>query len=515
MTKKITFLSILMICGGYLQAQVPGTLDSTFGISGKITSNYFSTQMIFDTATQPDGKIVAVGAATVGSSNNNTFYAVRFNANGAIDTTFGSNGYFNLDMSGLGYNNFARTVELQPDGKIILGGAVAQFINGDNYYFGVLRLNANGTIDNTFGNQGKSIFSMSSSSSTSNQIKDIALQADGKIIVAGTYYNSPSTDFAVARLNTDGSLDSDFSNDGKVLIGFTYNSTVNYDEAHRIKILSDSRILIGGETSFNDSAWCMLQPDGSLDSSFGTGGKKTFATDNNFDFGTVYFLPDNSVLLGGYYSGNSDDAALYKISLDGTLDTTFGNSGKAIVDVDNSSSDGGIVDLDIDNTGKIYAVGKTLTGGTSYFYLLNFNSNGTLNTNFSYDGKVLVNFGANSNYGNSVSVQPNGKVLLAGYYNYPYTGSLARFNNQPYLSTTEIAEKNTFTLYPNPTADFFMISKSEISNKNQKVEIADEAGRIIKTVFINADNPKVEVSDLKTGVYYVHLNKVTKKLIIK
>ncbi|SEM14231.1 delta-60 repeat domain-containing protein/Por secretion system C-terminal sorting domain-containing protein [Chryseobacterium taichungense] len=515
MTKKITFLSILMICFGYFQAQVPGTLDSTFGISGKITSNHFSTQMIFDTATQPDGKIIAVGAATVGSSNNNTFYAVRFNANGAIDTTFGSNGYFNLDMSGLGYNNFARTVELQPDGKIILGGAVAQYINGDNYYFGVLRLNGNGTVDTTFGNQGKSIFSMSSSSSTINQIKDIALQADGKIIVAGTYYNSPSTDFAVARLNTDGSLDSDFSNDGKVLIGFTYNSNINYDEAYRIKILNDSRILIGGKTYFNDGAWCMLLPDGSMDSSFGTGGKKTFTTDNSFNFGTFYFLPDNSMLIGGYFSGNNGDAALYKISSNGTLDMTFGNNGKAIVDLDNSSSDGIIADLDIDSTGKIYAVGQTSTGGISYFYLLNFNSNGTLNTDFSYDGKVLANFGANSNYGNSVSVQPNGKVLLAGYYNYPYTAALARFNNQPYLSTTEVSEKNTLTIYPNPTTDFFMISKSEIADINQKAEITDEVGRIIKTVFINADHTRVEVSDLNPGVYYVNVNKVTKKLIVK
>lgn len=515
MTKRITFLSILLIFYGYFHAQTPGTLDSTFGSGGKILSSYYSTQMIFDTATQPDGKIVAVGAAMIGSSNNNNFYAVRFNANGTVDTTFGSNGFFNVDMSGLGYNNFARTVELQPDGKIILGGAVAQVVNGDNYYFGVLRLNANGTIDTTFGNQGKSIFSMSSSSSTSNQIKDIALQADGKIIVAGTYYNYPSTDFAVARLNTDGSLDSDFSNDGKVLIGFTYTSTTNYDEAHRIKILNDSRILIGGTTYFGDGAWCMLQPDGSLDSTFGTGGKKTFATDSNFNFGSLYFLPDNSILLGGNYSGNNDDAALYKISLNGTLDTTFGNNGKAIVDLDNSSSDGAIVDLDIDSTGKIYAVGNTSTGGTSYFYLLNFNSNGTLNTDFSYDGKVLVNFGANYNYGNSVSVQPNGKVLLAGYHNSPYTASLARFNNQPYLSTTEIAEKNTFTIYPNPTAEFFMISKSEIADKNQKVEILDETGRIVKTVFINAANSKVEVSDLGSGIYYVHLNKVTKKLIIK
>ncbi|SDH64464.1 delta-60 repeat domain-containing protein/Por secretion system C-terminal sorting domain-containing protein [Chryseobacterium taeanense] len=519
MIKKITFLSILLVFYGYFQSQTPGTLDSSFGIGGKMTSNYFTSQKIYDTATQTDGKIVAVGACSTGS-NNNKFYAIRFNSNGGIDTSFGSNGFFSLDMSGLGYNNYAATVELQPDGKIILGGDVAQNNIGDNYHFGILRLNVNGTVDTTFGNQGKSIFSMSSYSSVSNEVRDIALQADGKIIVAGTYYSSPSKDFAVARLNIDGSLDSDFSNDGKVLIDFTYNSTINDDEAYRIKILNDSRILIGGDTysgsTFSDNgAWCMLQSDGSLDSTFGTGGKKTFTTDSNFYFGTCYFLPDNSILIGGQYSGNNGDAALYKVSLNGTLDTTFGNNGKVIVDLDNSSSDYDISDLDIDSTGKIYAVGRTDTGGTSYFYLINFNANGTLNTSFSYDGKVLVNFGASYNYGNSVSIQPDGKVLLAGYHNSPDTASLARFNNQSNLNTTEISEQKSFAIYPNPTTDFFVISKSEIVDKNQKVEILDEAGRIIKTVFITADNLKIQVSDLNSGIYYVRLNKDTKKLIIK
>ncbi|WP_336716146.1 T9SS type A sorting domain-containing protein [Chryseobacterium mucoviscidosis] len=515
MNKKITFLGVLLVFCGYFQSQTAGTLDSNFGIGGKVTSNYFSTQIIYDTATQPDGKIVAVGASTTGTSSNNKFYAVRFNSNGGIDTSFGSNGFVSLDMSGLGYNNFAKTVELQPDGKIILGGAVAQNNAGDNYYFGVLRLNVNGTADTTFGNQGKSIFSMSSYSSTLNQIKDIALQPDGKIVVAGTYYNSPSTDFAVARLNIDGSLDSDFSNDGKTLIGFTYTSTINDDEAHKIKILNDSKILIGGKTYYRDGAWCLLQPDGSLDSVFGTGGKKTFTTDSNFYFGTFYFLPDNSVLIGGYTSGNNGDAALYKVSLNGALDTGFGNNGKIIVDLDSSSSDGIIADLDIDNTGKIYAVGKTETGGISYFYILNFNNNGTLNTSFSYDGKVLVSFGASYNYGNSVSIQPDGKVLLAGSYNYPSAASLARLFNQSYLNTSEIDEKNIFTIYPNPTTDYFTISKSGINEKVEKVEIFDEAGRIIKTVFIKLNDTKIEVSDLSSGIYYVHLKNITKKLIIK
>ncbi|NML55887.1 T9SS type A sorting domain-containing protein [Chryseobacterium cheonjiense] len=513
MIKKITFLSILLVFYGYFQSQTPGTLDSSFGTGGKTTSNYFTSQKIYDTATQIDGKIVAVGACSTGS-NNNKFYAIRFNSNGGIDTSFGSNGFFSLDMSGLGYNNFARTVELQPDGKIIIGGAVAQNNIGDNYHFGVLRLNANGTVDTTFGNQGKSIFSMGSYSSVSNEIRDIALQPDGKIVVAGIYYNYPSTDFAVARLNIDGSLDSDFSNDGKVLIGFTYTSN-NNDEAHKIKILNDSRILIGGTTNYDDGAWCILQPDGSLDSTFGTGGKKTFTTDSNFYFGTCYFLPDNSILIGGQYSGNNGDAALYKVSLNGTLDTTFGNNGKVIVDLDSSSSDYEIADLDIDSTGKIYAVGRTDTGGISYFYLLNFNANGTLNTNFSYDGKVLVNFGTSYNYGNSVSIQPDGKVLLAGYHNSPDTASLARFINQSNLNTKEISEKKSFAIYPNPTTDFFVISKSELVDKNQKVEILDEAGRVIKIVFITADNLKIQVSDLNSGIYYVRLNKDTKKLIIK
>ena len=506
MIRKIILSGILFIFYGSFLGQTPGSLDSSFGTGGKTTSTTFLRQIINQIAVQADGKIVAVGLSTttIGTAN---FYVVRYNTNGSIDTTFASNGFLNFDMSGGSYYDEAQSVKIQPDGKILVGGIVGAVSN--RYYLGVLRLNSNGAIDTTFGNQGRSIFAMTgltTSSSNNYALNDIALQPDGKIVVAGLY----NYKYSIARLNTDGSLDSDFSNDGKVTVDFGSN----IEEAKKIKILGDSRIMIGGSSQPSNVAWCMLQPDGSLDTSFGTGGKKTFLPDNGFQFGTLYFLADNSILVGG--SSNDVDAALYKLSLNGARDTTFGTNGRVVVDIDNSSSDSPIAKLDLDSTGKIYAVGTTVTGGSTYFYLLNFNSNGTLNTSFSNDGKVLVNFDGLSSYGRTVILQPNGRVLVAGYTGgLKDTSSIARFINLPSLSTNETLSESKFTISPNPAKDYFMILDSKKMSDNQKVEIFDETGRIVKSVFVNSENPRINVSDLSSGVYLIKLNNNTTKLILK
>lgn len=505
MIKKIILLGILFIFYGSFLGQTPGSLDSSFGTGGKTNSTYFVWQSINQIAIQADGKIIGVGQCGTVSGNRN-FYVVRYNSNGSIDTTFATNGFLNIDVSGGSYFDEAQTVKLQADGKILVGGIVGTIMS--RYYLGVIRLNQNGTVDTTFGDQGKSLFTMTgftTSSSNDFTLKDIALQPDGKIVVAGMYNNK----YSVARLNTDGSLDSDFSNDGKVTVDFG----TNIEEATKIKILSDSRILIGGRSNSSIASWCILQPDGSLDTSFGTGGKRTFIFDNLFTFGTLYFLPDSSILVGGR---NSQDAALYKLSINGAPDTTFGTNGKVVIDVDNSSSDTPIAKLDIDITGKIYAVGTTQTGGSSYFYLLNFNNNGTLNTNFSFDGKVLVNFGGLSSYGQTVLLQPNGRVLVAGYTGgLKDSSSIARFLNSPSLSTAETVSESKFTISPNPAKDYFMILDSTKMTNNQKVEILDELGRIVKTLFVSAENSRINVSDLTSGVYLVKVNNNTTKLIVK
>jgi len=510
MIKKITLLSILFIFYGYFQGQVSGSLDSSFGTGGKTNSTHFVWQSINQIATQADGKIIAVGQCATGSNNRN-FYVVRYNSNGSIDTTFASSGFLNFDVNGGSYYDEAQTVKLQADGKILVGGVVGTVL--DRYYLGVIRLNQNGTIDTTFGNQGKSLFTMTgftTSSVLNFRLSDIALQSDGKIVVAGLY----NYKYSVARLNTDGSLDLDFSNDGKVTIDFGSSS----ETAEKIKILSDSRILIGGSSNPSVAAWCMLQPDGSLDTSFGTGGKRTFTPDSSFEFGTFFFLPDNSILVGGSISinGNNRDAALYKLSINGTRDTTFGTNGRIVVDVDNSSSDSNIAKLDIDRTGKIYAVGTTQTGGSSYFYLLNFNNNGTLNPDFSFDGKVLVNFGGISSYGQTVLIQPNGRVLVAGYTGgLKDSSSIARFVNSPSLmSTAEIVLGSKLSISPNPATDYFMISDTK-KIANQKVEILDELGRIVKILFVSENNSRINISDLSSGVYLVKVNNITTKLIVK
>jgi uncharacterized delta-60 repeat protein len=342
-----------------------GSLDTTFSEDGKVTTDISST---FDSGTsvviQTDGKILLAG------TGNYDFALVRYNSDGTLDTTFDSDGQVTTEVGP--YADSGESVTLQTDGKIIVAGYSYSTSGEDD--FSLVRYNSDGSLDTTFGSNGKVI---TSSSSIDDKGESVILQSDGKILVAGSSQNSSYYDFALARYNSDGSLDTTFGSDGKVMTDLSGL----YDFAYSVAIQTDGKILMAGRSAGNsgyDLALVRYNSDGSLDATFDGDGKVTTATgvDNPYHITGITIQANGKILVAGSSTnGSNTDFALVRYNSDGSIDTTFGSDGKVTTDF--GSYDAGYsVTLQED--------GKIVVSGTSNgdFALARYNSDGSLDTTF-------------------------------------------------------------------------------------------------------------------------------------
>lgn len=226
---------------------------------------------------------------------------------GKLTTDFGAKG-------DAGYS-----LAVQADGKFVV---VGRSDNGSNYDIAVARYNADGSLDTSFSGDGKVTTGIGTGDDSG---QSVAIQADGKILVAGYSYNGSNNDFAVVRYNVDGSLDSTFSGDGKL----TRAIGSGYDMASAVTILADGKILVTGSAQNGnayDTAFLRYNPDGSPDTSFDGDGILTSANRGSNDTGeSVAVLSDGKVLIAGFgYNGSNNDFALTRYNADGSLDTGFG-----------------------------------------------------------------------------------------------------------------------------------------------------------------------------------------------
>ena len=439
-----------------------GDLDTTFGIGGKVitdfSNNYDSGNSV---AIQADGKIV-LGGNVYKSVGNTDFALARYNTNGELDTTFGIGGNVITDFS----NNYdsGNSVAIQADGKIVLGGSV-----GDN--FGLARYNTNGELDTTFGIGGKVITNFSNSYDYGNSV---AIQADGKIVLGGSMYGEENDrNFALARYNINGSLDTTFGDEGKVITDFS-NS---YDYGNSVAIQQNGKIVLGGyvynSVSSYDFALARYNTNGELDTTFGIGGKVITDFSNNEDIGfSVAIQQDGKIVFGGYVfnSVSSYDFALARYNTNGELDTTFGDRGKVIT-VFSNNEDGGF-SVAIQKDGKIVLGGVINSLGNYNFGLARYNTNGELDTTFGIEGKVITDFNNNDDIGYTVAIQEDGKIVLGGYVvnslgNYDF--ALARYLPGPIIISnicfafgTPITTDQGNILIQNINTDYHTINNKKI-----------------------------------------------------
>jgi uncharacterized delta-60 repeat protein len=219
-----------------------GTLDSTFGGDGKVTTNFTSVlDWAAGVAIQTDGKIVAAGSAGDGK-----FAVVRYNPNGTLDTTFSGDGKVTTSLTSGA--DFAHGVAIQTDGKIVAAGD-AGFCCEWTSSFGLVRYNPDGTLDTTFGGDGKVTTDFTSGDDVA---RDVAIQADGRIVAVGfAGFSGPDSDvmFAIARYNSSGTPDTHVGGDGRVTTNFTSAG----DGALGVAIQSGGEIVAAGGSYVSDT----------------------------------------------------------------------------------------------------------------------------------------------------------------------------------------------------------------------------------------------------------------------
>jgi uncharacterized delta-60 repeat protein len=409
-----------------------GDLDPTFGNGGKVLTPFdFTADIAEAVAVQADGKIVAVGSS-FSSATGDDFALARYNADGSLDTSFSGDGLLITDFAGSG--DIATSVAIQADGKIIVAGYSGQVGSGRTV-FALARYNADGSLDTSFSGDGQLTMDFGSWDDLANSV---AIQADGKIVVAGwSSLIDGSVDFALARYNADGSLDTSFSGDGRLITDFGATT----DIAVSVAIQADGKIVAAGTSLQSatevDFAVARYNADGSLDTSFRGDGRLTtdFGTAGDDFANSVAIQADGKIVVAGESSpsGIWNDFALARYNVDGSLDTSFSGDGRLTTGL--GTKDDSAYSVAIQADGKIVAAGWSEQSGTWLdFALARYNVDGSLDTSFSGDGWVTTDFGGANEFAFSVAIQKDGKIVAAGVSDAlgRNTFALARYlNSQP------------------------------------------------------------------------------------
>ena len=402
----------------------PGDFDLSFGSGGKVVTpvGTKSSDFGYATALQPDGKIIVAGRSYDGVYTG--FMVSRINTDGTLDTSFGTGG---IAYKKFFLNNQASAVAIQADGKIIVGGYAADSSNDLIYSFTLVRFNTNGLIDNTFGTSG---YVQTTFNNQRSQVTSLAIQSDGKIVAAGFSFTSIVSlpnGFAVARFDSNGQIDNTFGTAGKVTVAYSFNST----KATSAVIQPDGKILVGGYGN-SSSQIIRLNTDGSFDSTFDEDGKVTTKIGTYSGINLLTLQTDGKIVAAGYSSSDtSSEVAVARYNPDGSLDTTFDTDGIVTTDVDNKSDTANAVKIQVD--GKIVVGGTTnQTPNTTFpdFLSIRYNSNGSLDTSYNGSGKVVTAITPSEDQANAMVIQMDGKIVLVGYsYNLNYDIAAVRYNS--------------------------------------------------------------------------------------
>lgn len=393
-----------------------GDLDPTFGNEGIVITDFgaVSNEYTQDAVMQDDGKVIVASDQTAFMRDD--FALVRINPDGSLDDSFGTEGKVVtgiLDDNGFYMRGFLTAIALQADRKIIAGGAAR-----DNsiiaQYFTLVRYHPDGSLDTSFGSGGIVITDIGTPSCYA-VMNDIVIQVDGRIIAAGYAHVQDengycsSERFAIARYNSDGSLDQTFGINGKVISDFWWGAV------KKILLQPDGKIIALGERRTGGPI-ARYNPDGSLDDSFGEGG---FVIGVSSVVNSGALQSDGKIITAG-----GGDACLYRYNADGTIDSSFGANGVKCISDPYKSGDA--LDVILDNNGRILVAGNirtfTDTDGVwksygPFFSLFRYNSDGTPDTTFGSEGEVQTLFNSVSDQGWAYKVlqRQNGKIVAAGY----------------------------------------------------------------------------------------------------
>jgi uncharacterized delta-60 repeat protein len=337
-----------------------GTLDPSFGPGGKVLTDFGGQDMAYGMAIQRDGKIVAAGLANTGGDYD--FALARYNDDGTLDTTFGAGGKVLTDVSGDAY-----ALAVQPDGRIVAAGT-------SNTDFALIRYHRDGSLDTTLGG-GRALTDFGGN----DYAYALAIRPDGKIVVAGFSDVYGSNDFALTRYHNDGTPDSTFGGGGWVLSDVSGASSD--DEVRAVTVQPDGKIVAAGGSNAvhgtdQDFALARYDNDGALDTSFGIGGIVLTDVTGAGSYDVCLALtvqPDGKIMVAGSAGRvRNADSALARYNNHGGLDTAFGNRGTVVTDVSGAGLDDDAFAVAVQTDGKIVTAGVASGAGWSDFAMARY-----------------------------------------------------------------------------------------------------------------------------------------------
>jgi uncharacterized delta-60 repeat protein len=500
---KLTFALVWLALFALLfnfpaRAARAGDFDTSFGAGGMVGLQ--EPHRFLGVALQPDGKILALGNTATGIPFN-TRYPVsimRFQADGSVDASFAASGKLR-PMVGADILENAEFA-LQPDGKIIVAGVSRPGTTGP-YAFVVFRYLANGQIDSSFGNGGIAGFFPNGIQS----VRDVLIQPDGKILVSGYLSTGAAGNSALWRFNSDGTLDAGFGTGGLVTPG-SRDQTLNH-VPNALLLQPSGKILIIGLGS-NSFIILRYNADGTLDTTFGNGGKTLTQIQDGSSAMDAAFQPDGKIVLAGNSSDNANNTsniALARYTANGALDASFGSGGVVFTGSTGIGFYTSTLGLVIQPNGKIIICGyRQFPQFQTPAMLARFNQSGTLDTSFGVGGYVLQQFFSDGHaVTNDMVLQPDGKLVTVGSGRgdkYSGTATLMRhlLDGTPDFDFDGDGKADISIFRPNAAAEWYWLNSS--NNQSSGVQFGISSDKIVPADF-DGDG-KTDIAVFRDGDWY-------------
>ena len=538
--KTKLFLGIIFSFSALLASAQPFTPDTSFGTNGKASCEFGNeTNFLRRIALQPDGKIVACGYYEYNRftiwQRTSELAVARFNPDGSLDEAFGASGKVLVPF--LANADFRPTaIQLLPDGKMLLLCYKAYLIQQYIHHAVLMKLNADGSPDSTFGTNGILDVDPTAAYSLCTALE---VQTDGKILIGGQTGNLVNPmNFAVYRFNADGTRDQSFGTSGLFTANLGSNGSVlpeSYDEIDVFKIMPDGSIFAAGDTAYREEGAMdysgkfviyKLNSNGTVVSDFGDNGR----TSANYPQYRAHILrsievsPDQKITITGICTNYNDaysGIATVRYNADGSFDNSYGTGGKAYFDNGFEFPKFAVFNSILKSDGKLLILGAGRDEDTEpirdYYItksiLLQLNADGSVDNSFSPDGLYWA--ALNDINGEATTwdfaTQPDGKIVLAGWCR--GTDGRKKMGLWRFASTalaTETFASNDFSVVPNPFTDRVFLNFNLNGSSLLSADLFDSNGRkiqnLIQDKIFSSGSNAIEVQmpeSLAKGVYLI------------
>jgi len=477
------WIIILMMAPINLFSQ-DGDLDSSFGSGGFVETDVSGLDFGFGLAQQSNGAILAAGTSEI-EPGRNAPTLIRYLADGSLDASFGINGIVVTDFNTTGIPRYT-SILVQEDQKIIAGGQIG--LNTDPNII-IVRYFPNGDLDPSFGIDGITVLDLSND----DRFSEMIILDNGKILVAGITRVDGSNKLTFIRLVPDGNLDPSFGDNG--ILATDNFALIN--AVLTLRVLEDNKILVAGSIAGSPKL-LKFEADGNPDLSFGSDG--VIITSSISSYRSAFSnSADGKIIVGlNRDIGNDESEGYLKRFLpDGSLDTTFGENGEVILNYENFRP----LRIIIQPNQQILVFGSAYYGIDSVDgVVVRFRTNGTLDTAFGSGGTVNVSEVSPSDF----LLQEDGKIVWIGTTPFASAFFLVRYLNDPFTFGVEDQTLKSLKVYPNPVQNKVTVAYELIQNAEVPYQISDVSGKILADGKLSGNRTVIDFSSFQSGLYFLN-----------